>query len=77
MQAPGMVPVPAQFVDTGTHWKRLAKKNAMVQAIVTAIMALSDRSITRPQRSLDESTAESSIFASVLLTFCKSKALPV
>ena len=42
MQYPAAEPKPVQSTHKGQHWKRLAKKNAMVQARTTAIMVQTD-----------------------------------
>ena len=78
MHAPGTVPVAVQFVTIGMHCKRLAKKNAIVQPIVTAIIVHNIREKIWPQIILSNLSAVlSGEPVLMLLTSYKRRALPI
>ena len=82
MQYPGAEPKAVQSTHKGQHWKRLAKKNAIVQAKTTAIMVHTDGLTNVPLNILVVTlSASADILGTVSLPFvekqhrqlCKSK----
>ena len=54
MQYSVLAPRPIQFLETGAHCSRLAKKNPMIQLLVTATMVHMKPLKIGPERSLPE-----------------------